>query len=591
MKKVDESALQTSNSNQYSLAKDAKVPKTKEQLQSEFRNIIVSKIKKAYQSTSKTVAPADSPVTYEDAIKRRLLFAGINPEEFMRSDRRKLPKGDNALDTIDKFEPVYDQDYLARLQNAAEFDPTIKKASRIKAWYVMRRGKGIKQRMEMMSTREFNTRQEYDTYFNKMFGDVEVRNQLFDYVDNVCIDSNIYQALAEIYELSIYFGRAGAIKIFMDPEAAKERGWDVTKQYFEKTPILFQPLSPMLMGNVTVDKRTWLPTYLWYNDAIFGNGADGKPKPSGWIVSERLIYMARRDIHLIPNKLRYGLSDLGPVLPISELLRQIYSNVLGEAVSNLILPSLFLVFDSLDQKSMQDIIDNYQQGGIMGRNKDVSVEPLDFNVNLPAIIDLMKALNRMVYAALEVPYLFGGDEGEFNRSVAETVTDVWQKTTLDPERDVMQDIYDGQFTGPLVADYMTKYQPSRAYEWNTERLKFILKFPKIDFANIKEKAEAIMILKNGGVVTTRQAQLLYDSDSFPEDFMEEEITPLQKWIKENPDLQDQLLAYAQQLRAEANLEQDNSIALTEEERGTQQVNSAVLNIRANTAERIANNQV
>lgn len=595
--------FETSNTNSNLVPETTDKPKTKEELKRQFRNIIVMGNKARFQPVSKTYNK--ETMNYQDTIKRKLLGAGINPQEFMKSDRRMLPKGDNALDTIDKFTPVYDLDYLARLQNAAEFDPTIKKAARVKSYYVMKRGKGLKQTMQMHTTQEFETKGEYDSYFNELFPDAEGRKNLFNYVDNVCIDSNIFQCLSEIYELSIYFGRAGAIKIFMDQKAIEERGWDQTKQYFDKTPILFQPLSPMLMGNVTVDKRTWLPTYLWYNDAIFGNGPDGKPKPSGWIVADRLIYMARRDIHLIPNKLRYGLSDLSPVLPISELARQLYSDVLGEAVSNMILPSLFLVFDSLDEKSMQEIIDRYQQGGIMGRNKDVSVEPMDFKVQLDPIINLMKSLNRMVYAALEVPYLFGGDEGEFNRSVAETVTDVWQKTVLDPERDIIQDIYDGQFTGPLVSDYMDKYYNGKSYDWHTERLRFVLKFPKIDFSNIFEKAQSLEILVNMGVVTRRQAQLMYDSESFPEE-QTEDMIKLEKLVAKNPDMAATLLAYANRLKnplitpeeANTSIEEDLAQSDRQEEqdmsrmmKANQEIDTVVRRNAARTAEKVANNNI
>lgn len=600
MKKVDESALTASNTNPFSKPGIGGRKPTKQELQSQFKNIIVTRMRNFYQPVSKTVAPLDQPINYEDTIKRKLLYAGINPEEFMRGDKRKLPKDDNALDTIDKFTPVYDPDYLSRLQNAAEFDPTVKKAARVKAWYVLSRGKGIKQRMEMQTTREFETRAEYDSYFDKLFPDKDARQATFDYVDNVCVDSNIFTNLSEIYELAIYFGRAASIKIFMDPKAIQERGWGETKQYFDKTPILFQPLSPMLMGNVTVDERTWLPTYLWYNDSIFGKDKNGQIIAGGWIKSDRMIYMARRDIHLMANKLRYGLSDLQPVLPLSELSRQIYSNVLGEAVSNLILPSLFLVFDSLDEDSMQAIIDNYQQGGIMGRNKDVEVEPLDFNVNLTAIIDLMKALNRMVYAALEVPYLFGGDEGEFNRSVAETVTDVWQKTTLDPERDDIQSIYDGQFTGPLVSDYMEKYYNGKYYQWNAERLKFILRFKKIDFANVFDKAQAINLLIDSGVVTTRQAQLMYDSESYPDD-QQATIQQLQAMLKNNPDLQEQVLSYIGQLRnikamSQAGLglgqeeEDDGQQQQDPQQKANQQIDQAVKNQKADSLEKVVNNR-
>ena len=598
-KKVDESALQASNTNPFYKPENGRRKLTKEELSSQFKNIVVTKMRNFYQPVSKTVAPPGEPLTYEDTIERRLLFAGINPEEFMRGDKRKLPKADNALDTIDKFSPVYDPDYLARLQNAAEFDPIIKKAARVKAWYVLGRGKGIKQRMEMQTTREFETRAEYDSYFDELFPDPDARKATFDYVDNVCVDSNIFTNLSEIYELAVYFGRAASIKIFMDEAAIKERGWDKTKQYFDRTPILFQPLSPMLMGNVTVDERTWLPTYLWYNDSIFGKDKNDQVIAGGWIKSDRMIYMARRDIHLIANKLRYGLSDLQPVLPLSELCRQIYSNVLGEAVSNLILPSLFLVFDSLDEDSMQAIIDNYQQGGIMGRNKDVEVEPLDFNVNLPAIIDLMKALQRMVYAALEVPYLFGGDEGEFNRSVAETVTDVWQKTTLDPERDDIQSIYDGQFTGPLVSDYMDKYYNGKYYDWNAERLKFILRFKKIDFANVFDKAQAIRELIDAGVLTTRQAQLMYDSESYPDD-QQATIEQVQAMLKNNPDLQEQVLSYIGQLRNIKAMSQaglgdmmNNNEQEQEQDpqtKANQQIDQAVKKQAADSLQKLANNR-
>jgi len=599
MKKVDESALKASNTNPFNKPGIGGRKPTREELQSQFKNIIVTKMRNFYQPISKTIAPTDQPINYEDTIKRRLLFAGINPEEFMRGDKRKLPKDDNALDTIDKFTPVYDPDYLARLQNAAEFDPVIKKAARVKAWYVLSRGKGLKQRMEMQTTREFETRAEYDSYFDKLFPDKDARQKTFDYVDNVCVDSNIFTNLSEIYELAIYFGRAASIKIFMDEKAIQERGWGETKQYFDKTPILFQPLSPLLMGNVTVDERTWLPTYLWYNDSIFGKDKNDQVIAGGWIKSDRMIYMARRDIHLMANKLRYGLSDLQPVLPLSELSRQIYSNVLGEAVSNLILPSLFLVFDSLDEDSMQAIIDSYQQGGIMGRNKDVEVEPLDFNVNLNAIIDLMKALNRMVYAALEVPYLFGGDEGEFNRSVAETVTDVWQKTTLDPERDDIQSIYDGQFTGPLVSDYMDKYYNGQYYNWNAERLKFVLRFKKIDFANVFDKAQAINLLIDSGVVTTRQAQLMYDSESYPDD-QAATIQQLQAMLKNNPELQEQVLSYIGQLRnikamSQAGLgmmddEEQQDPQQQEQQKANQEIDQAVKNQKADSLEKVVNNR-
>src|SRR5215510_16172287 len=103
MKTVDNDALKASNTNPYSLHKVANRKPTKDELKSQFKNIIVSRMRNFYQPVTKTVAPVDKPLTYKDAIERRLLFAGINPEQFMRSDKRKLPKADNALDTIDKF--------------------------------------------------------------------------------------------------------------------------------------------------------------------------------------------------------------------------------------------------------------------------------------------------------------------------------------------------------------------------------------------------------------------------------------------------------------------------------------------------------
>ena len=569
---------------------------TREQLKAKFRNIIVGQTKRRFNPYTSTALPQD--YTYKDAIDRRMvrnprgLEAAINVQEFMRSDRRMLPKSDNALDTIDKFTQPYTLDYLARLQNAAEFDGVIKKGVRVKSWYVFAGGvNNLRHRMQIQSMEEFETQQEELAFLNEMFPDKDAQKATKKYVDNVCIDSGIFGTMREIYELSVYFGRSAAVKIFANMEAIKERRWDETKQYFEKTPILFQPLSPMLMGNVTVDQRTWLSTYLWYNDSIFGLGTDGKPKPGGWLSRERMIYMARRDIHLLPNKLRYGLSDLSPLLPISELCRQLYSDVLGEAVANLILPSLFLVFDSLDEDSMQEIIDRYQQGGIMGRNKDVSVEPIDFDVNLPAIIDLLKSLQRLTYSYLEIPYLFGGDEGEFNRSVAETVTDVWQKTVLEPEREIVQDVLDGQFYGPLVSDYMEKYYNDKQYDWNTERLRFVLKFPKIDFSNVVDKAQGLSYLIDRNVLSVRQAQDMFEIEPWTPE-QGEAMTKLQKLVANDPALQEKLLAYAQQLRQTATTTtQAQQDPTTEQETPSTGISLAINKQKADMMEDMANNRI
>ena len=141
----------------------------------------------------------------------------------------------------------------------------------------------------------------------------------------------------------------------------------------------------------------------------------------------------RNNYHILANSYQYGTSDLVPLLPLSEMLRQLYTEVLGEANSGLILPTIMLEFEGMDQKKMQQFVDNYQQGRVMGSNKAVKSEILDFKVNLAGIVEEMTEIRRLIFSTIETPFIIGGDESNTNRSVAETVTDVWLKTVLEPE--------------------------------------------------------------------------------------------------------------------------------------------------------------
>ena len=202
----------------------------------------------------------------------------MNPENFPKYSYLQNRNTVNSTRFIDP----YPLDVKARLNNMMEFDPNVRKALRIKAFYVTNGGRNITHSLRVKTWRAVESKVKMDELLKGVISE-DVQDKLFDYLDNVSDATDIYGAIVDPYIQSQVFARAALLKKYPTSQALDDQEF-IDRQFFEKTPVALVPLSSMFLDRIEVNPKSWKPERVYYRDAIFGEDKQtGKAIPSDWL--------------------------------------------------------------------------------------------------------------------------------------------------------------------------------------------------------------------------------------------------------------------------------------------------------------------
>lgn len=539
----------------------------------------------------------------EDFWERKMVACGLDPND----EKVQLPKKYSYLSTkndIDsaKFQETYPPGFITLLANAHEYDLYIKKAIKIKTQLITNNGEDVTIRMEPFTHLEQKDSKKSEALLNKFLKKAE-RDRLLEYLDNVLAFTRLYSKMNDTLTQKAIFGRGAALIERLSAEKMKANPMFADAGLIEGSPVYIKSLSTPSLGRILVDPSSWEVSKVWYNDAIFGKDENNQDKPGDWIDSKDMIYLVNDDVHIMPDRLHYGYSDLTPIMPLSETMRQVITEVLTEANINLVLPSIIFTFDDLDEKSIQKFIDNYRAGGIMGRNNTVGHEVINFAPNLEQILSELDYIKKMLNYGVGVPPIFSGSEELTNRSIADRVAEVWTLTELMPLRtEFSTAIYD-QFFVPTIKNWMEKEKVTAAEmnDFVASKIRIITEFPKLDFSDMKERIDGLVALKTNMIATLGEARKMNLMAPYPDEMVEAMIAVENK-LKEDPDMAEQILAFIkgmqqQQVDAEVDAKNEeidaNPNLDPDQKKGQKQLNEMRRNLDKNqqdVTKKVANNQ-
>lgn len=480
----------------------------------------------------------------EDYWGRKMVACGLDPSD----EKLQFPKKYEYLDNdhsveVSKYEETYPPGFITLLANAWEYDVYINKATEIKAQLITNNGEGITIRVEPFTHLEVKHSEEANKLLNSFMKEAD-RKLLLQYLDNVLAFTRLYSKLNDAIVQRSIFGRGGALIRRLDAAMMKKNTMFGKAGLIEGSPVFINPLSTPAMGRVLVDPSSWEVSRLWYNDAIFGKepGTD-KEKPGDWIKAEDMIYLVNKNYHMLPSRYHYGFSDLTPLMPLSETMRQIYTEVLTEANLNLVLPSIMFTFDDLDEKSIQRFVDNYRAGGVMGRNTAVGFQKIDFAPNLEQILHELDYIKKMLNYGVGIPPIFSGSEELTNRSIADRIAEVWTMTDLLPIRKQFSTAIYDQFFVPTIKNWIDHEKGDlEINDFIASKIRIITEFPKLDFSDVLQKAQALEIFKKNYITTLGETRKLALLPPYPDDMVDAMIE-VEKKLQEQPDFAEQLLQF------------------------------------------------
>ena len=512
------------------------------------KNVVVTNSfsKQMHERNQRRVKEIYAPDT-KSYLERRMLAFGVVETTTGDPDKKPTKLGydfiakKNSVNSS-KFEETYPPSFLTHLANAWEYDVHIQRALEIKSGLITNHGKGITFTMKPHTYREMTGQTELESLLDGYIAK-DTRERLMGYLDNVLAYTQLYEKMTGPINQKMTFGRGAALIRRLDDKMLEANSVFSDLGFIKGSPVYINPLSTMAMERILVDPVSWQVSDVYYNDAIFGTDEKGEDIPGDWISSKDLIYMVNKDYHMLPSRLHYGYSDLVPIMPISETLRQIYSEILTEANANLILPSLMFTFDDLDEESMQKFVDNYRGGGVMGRNSSVGMDKIEFSPNIADILNEMNDLKKILNYGTSIPPIFAEDNNMTNRSVADRIAEVWTITDLIPLQDEFSSMIYDQFFVPTIHHWLEAEEGEDAKrKFIAAKIKVITNFPKLDFADITSKAQYLETLKRNYVISIAEWRQMINKEPFPEDQIKI-FDEIQKRLQANPEWSEELLAF------------------------------------------------
>jgi hypothetical protein len=398
-----------------------------------------------------------------------------------------IPTYDANADPALRFIDPYDDVYKGRLINCFLFDPIVNEAIRVRVSHLLGSGHAINFYPDNGVV--YESQQAAQTALSAVITDIEqkaLRDFIFKVETKVCrLDEHLYPAV-----IQSFVGGRSALYYEL---AKKNNAYGLP----ENCPVAIKPLHFSYLGQVKVDVNTWDLDSVEYKDTIFESQKTQDQIDKGlnyYIPANRLIYLTREDEHITPNDYLYGKSIIQPILSMSETLRFITEEDLPELNKSQWAGSGFFEFTGMANDDIQQVLDDIEPGINIGFNQPVKYTPIPAQGNIGTIIAELQELLQFMLIKLKVPTYLMNREQVTNRATTETISQIWQITTLESDRDWLRERLQRQWYDPLI-ELKTGI---RAFDL---KYKIVLEFQQKVFSDILSKAQAIVLLINALVIS------------------------------------------------------------------------------------------
>jgi hypothetical protein len=447
--------------------------------------------------------------------------------------------------------PIYSDEYMNRLSNAALFDDVISAALDKLAYFTLGVSDEIRGILYPESVRPLKSELEAKNALKEI---KIIKNALG--ISNSIVSSYLSDQEIDQFEKYIHYtDKIAKLGSFLKKNFKAAHVFGRSASYIEYTeneipdlyikagsPIGFKPLKSQLLGHVVLDKETWEMKALEYRDPTlkFKEYVDlgikqqqledqqaGLVTDTGqqirYIDSNSILYFVKNNNNFMrdDDDFWFGHSTLQSILSLSEENRRLNSIVIPAINQGMWAGTIVWTFPKYTESQIRQFFSFIKPGGHIGVGDDlIKHDVVDMKYDLAGLLNLKNELKRQMMSAFSIPSFLMNFENVTNRATAETVLIGFNESTIQAERSWISDILDDQWYPKLFAAYW----PDDAFI--DIKMKINIEFSNVAFESFLEKAVAIVALMEKGLLTLTEARnILKLPPLLPEDYASLGIKP------------------------------------------------------------------
>lgn len=445
--------------------------------------------------------------------------------------RRPSSTGTGEIDEL-KFKDPLTQKDKTRIRDLQK-DYAIVSSVNVLIHYVL--GRNVKATLYPVVREQLNSQEEVTDALNVVLQEFALPPNSFDkfqtFIDQVDLSC----------ELDYYLRKAMAQAYFYDQSAlwiVKANDEIMTKSrlvnwgFREGVPTGFRPLDSFSLGQITVNTKSWEPTFIEYHGNLGGiDDVSRSRKTVEELDMDELVYFTRNDYNIKEDSYNYGGLGLLSICELSETLRRLNKKVFPEVSNNQWAGTHIIQMEGTSEKEVITMTNSIKPARTKITNQPIQVHNLTPNVQMNSLIDLRSSTILNELLKIGVPSFVMNFEDIPNVATALTVAFIWQETKLEDERNWLRSTLWRQWYRKLMQFYFDQDEQ----EFLDLRVKVVTEFKSIEFASIFEKAIAVTNLRNAGVLSPRESREMINLPPFPPDF-DSELDEASQLLAENPDL-------------------------------------------------------
>lgn len=310
------------------------------------------------------------------------------------------------------------------------------------------------------------------------------------------------------------------------------------------SPIGLKPLKSQFLGNVVLDKETWVMRALEYRDPTLKfkeyvdlgikeqqqreyemqAGLSGENNQQvRYLDADNVLYFVKNNNNMMrdDDDFWFGHSTLQSILPLSEENRRLNSIVIPQINQGHWAGTGIWSFPNYTETQIRDFFSRIKPGGHIGVGNDqIKFQQTNLSYDYVGILNLKNELKRQMMSAFSIPSFLMNFENVTNRATAETVLIGFNESTIQAERSWISDILDDQWYPKLFKSYWPDDENIHI------KMKINLEFSNIAFESFLEKAVAIVALMEKGLITMTEARnILKLPPLLPQDYAELGLKP------------------------------------------------------------------
>lgn len=382
---------------------------------------------------------------------------------------------------MEKFKDLYGTEFKKMLYDAWANDYIIQEAYSIRSWSAFSNQLEIK--LMPMSEKVYESDAALNTALDDTGMNEKEREKLTNYVEEVLRFTQLRKYQQDLQIQSQTGGRAA---VFIETFEGANNKYGVPKG----TPAVIKPLHWTSLDQVRVNPDDWQFNSVRYKD--FERPTDGGPT---FVPASKLIYVTRNDHLVTPNNLFYGVSDLHPILKLSQIVRRCEEVDLPEIVTSYWAQGGIFRFNNMNQEEIDVFMDSIGAGLMRGFNSKVEFQSIPLKHDGWFIIQLLMMCIEHMLMKLRVPqFLFSFGGKSTSRSEVEVQMNVFRDVVLDSDRQWMERHLSNQFYDHLIGLWTGEMDPRK------HKLRVVQVYKPLNFEDILAKANSIELLTRRAII-------------------------------------------------------------------------------------------